>query len=277
MPEARARARSQAVDAARGYLREHGEPLPEGEATSLLLAGHQPELFHPGVWVKNFALAGLARRQGATALNLVVDNDTLKSTFLRLPAPPDADVPVPHFARVPFDEWHGAAPWEERGVLDAALFDSFADRAGAVLRPWGYEPLLAPFWGWRAGQARRGRLFARQRSTDIELRAGSDVWPALPRRGATSAWLELEGRGLKVRSRALTTTLYARLFLADLFIHGIGGGKYDGLTDELMREFYGGEPPRFLVLSATRRLPLPGAAGGAGGRRGGGAGVAAGG
>ena len=32
----------------------------------LLLAGHQPELAHPGVWVKNFALNGLARKLGGT-------------------------------------------------------------------------------------------------------------------------------------------------------------------------------------------------------------------
>ncbi|MGH7224784.1 MAG: hypothetical protein ACRELF_16295, partial [Gemmataceae bacterium] len=40
-------------------------------------------------------------------------------------------------------------------------------------------------------------------------------------------------------------------------VHGIGGGKYDELTDELMRRFYGCEPPEYLVLSATRLLPLP--------------------
>jgi hypothetical protein len=322
----------------------------------LVLAGHQPELFHPGVWVKNCALAGLARRHGVTALNLIVDNDIVKSTFLRLPAPPTPDAPLPHLVRVPFAEWHGEAPWEERTVQDAALFDSFADRALAVLRPWGYEPLLgpfwadvrrpagwpigerfaaarrklerawgchnlelpisalcrteafgsfacglladlprfhgpynavvreyrarhgirsrnhpvpdlaeqdgwleAPFWGWRAGQPRRARLFVRMRPGELELRAGNDVWPALPRSGPACAWPELERRGLKVRSRALTTTLYARLFLGDLFMHGIGGGKYDELTDELMRRFYGIEPPVFMVLSATRWLPLPAA------------------
>src|SRR5262249_4059939 len=48
-----------------------------------------------------------------------------------------------------------------------------------------------------------------------------------------------------------------RLFLADLFIHGIGGGKYDELTDEIVRRFYGVEPPRFMVLTATLLLPLP--------------------
>jgi hypothetical protein len=47
------------------------------------------------------------------------------------------------------------------------------------------------------------------------------------------------------------------LFLADLFIHGIGGGRYDEVTDALIRTFYEIEPPAYLVLSATLLLPLP--------------------
>jgi hypothetical protein len=355
--DTRARARHEVLEAARRYLAGRGEPLPPAGPAALLMAGHQPELFHPGVWAKNFALAGLARAHSATALNLIVDNDTMKSTGLRLPAPPDDRVPYPHLATVLFDQRRGEPPWEERGVLDPELFAGFAERAGAVLRPWGYVPLLGPFWeevqrqpgptlgerfagarralerswgchnlelplsavcrteafarfacslvleagrlrevynagvrayrarhrvrshnhpvpdlaaedgwvelplwGWRAGQQRRGRLFARLSPSRIELRAGADAWPALPRAGdLVGPWRELEGRGLKVRSRALTTTLFARLFVGDLFLHGIGGGKYDELTDELMRRFYGVGPPEIVMLSATRWLPLPAA------------------
>ncbi len=54
----------------------------------------------------------------------------------------------------------------------------------------------------------------------------------------------------------MTTTLFARLILADLFIHGIGGAKYDELNDEIIRRFYGFEPPAYLVLSATLLLPF---------------------
>ena len=54
--------------------------------------------------------------------------------------------------------------------------------------------------------------------------------------------------------------MYARLFLADLFIHGIGGAKYDELTDELMRRFFKIEPPEFLTLTGTLLLPFPRAA-----------------
>src|SRR5262249_39867134 len=96
----------------------------------------------------------------------------------------------------------------------------------------------------------------------LELRSGNEAWPSLPlpSRGEVAmvaAWRELEPRGLKVRSRALTNTLYARLFLADLFVHGIGGGKYDQVTDGIIRRFYGLEPPGYMVLSATLLLPLP--------------------
>ena len=58
-------------------------PLPaDAAAPPLLMAGHQPQLFHPGVWFKNFALDALARRHGGLGVNLVVDNDTMKSSAL---------------------------------------------------------------------------------------------------------------------------------------------------------------------------------------------------
>jgi hypothetical protein len=100
---------------------------------------------------------------------------------------------------------------------------------------------------------------AKLSAAGVELRAGDDRWPLLPTHNHSvlvDAWRELEERGFKVRSRALTNTLYARVFLTDLFVHGIGGGKYDELTDELIRRFYEFEPPGYLVLSATLLLPL---------------------
>lgn len=367
-PDMRRQARAATLAAARRYLEEAGEdPILPANPDHLLLAGHQPELFHPGVWVKNFALNGLARAHGLTPLNLVIDNDTVKTTALRLPSPATVASDRPHTQAVPFDRWTGEAPYEERPVADPTLFASFADRAGSVLRRWEYEPLLpdfwqevrrqhertpllgecfaaarrrferrwgcvnlevpihllaqtepflwfacsllaelprfhavyndtvrayrrrygirsrnhpvpdlveedgfheAPFWGWRRGQSRRGRLLARRTGERIELRVGPEQWPTLPLpRGPSgaldTAWHDLEQQGFRLRPRALTTTLYARLFLADLFLHGIGGGKYDELTDALIRHFYQCTPPAFLVLSGTLWLPLPAAAVGA--------------
>jgi hypothetical protein len=351
-------AREEILTAARDYLGAASEPVPDWAGTSLVMAGHQPDLFHPGVWVKNFALNGLAKRFGGVPVNLVVDNDAVKAVGLHVPIARDPLPPVeafrPRVTTISFDRLANGIPYEERVVQDEELFASLPDRVPAE---WGFEPLLrdfwttvyrrasqtrllgerlasarrewerrwgcdnlevpvslasqtegfawfachllsdlprfhaiynasvhtyrqehgirsdrhpvpdlateddwleTPFWAWRVGQRRRGRLMARRNGDLVQLRVGEENWPPLPVGGprSVSVWRKLEPSGLKVRPRALTNTLFARLFLCDLFVHGIGGGKYDALTDEILRRFYGMEPPEFLVLSATLLLPF---------------------
>src|SRR5262249_39384771 len=156
-------ARRAVLAEAEGYLREGSEPVPAVRPGPLLMAGHQPELFHPGVWVKNFALNGLARRHGGVPINLVVDNDTAKSTALRLPAlrlpalaPPDA--PRPHLVTVPFDRWTDEVPYEEGPVRNEELFRTFPERAASVTGAWGFEPLLGTFWEEALRQSARTPL-----------------------------------------------------------------------------------------------------------------------
>ena len=43
-------------------------------------------------------------------------------------------------------------------------------------------------------------------------------------------------------------------------MHGIGGAKYDRVTDRLIETFFGLAPPSIMVLSATLHLPVCGAA-----------------
>src|SRR4029077_11022235 len=76
--------------AAEEYLIRAGEALPPFNGSSFFVAGHQPDLFHPGVWIKNFALNGLAKSYGATPLNLIVDSDAAKATSIRVPALTDS-------------------------------------------------------------------------------------------------------------------------------------------------------------------------------------------
>jgi hypothetical protein len=351
-----------AVEAAHRYLSAAGQDVPAPAPMRVLCAGHQPEMFHPGVWVKNFALFGLASATGMTPLNLVVDNDAAKATMLYLPAWPadcQGDPAQVTLHKVPFDISPGEAPYEEHLVMDEAAFEALPNQVGALTGNWPFRPLLpsywsavlehrrrtprlaerlvsgrrtlerqwgcqnlevpvsrlcetevfawfaghllqelprfhaihnktvrdyrkkhglrsrnhpvpdlardgdwyeAPLWAWRTGAARRGRLFARIAATGLDLRVDGEAWPGLPEAGTrfTEAWQGIHRDGWKIRSRALITTLFTRQFVADTFIHGIGGGKYDELTDELIRQFYGIEPPPFIVLSATLRLPFAG-------------------
>ena len=62
-------------------------------------------------------------------------------------------------------------------------------------------------------------------------------------------------RGLRLSPRALTLTTFLRLLVADQFVHGIGGGRYDQVTDLLIARHFGMTPPRFAVTTATMFFP----------------------
>jgi hypothetical protein len=119
-----------------------------------------------------------------------------------------------------------------------------------------------PFWIWTTETPIRRRLFARVEGGDLYLtdrdRLVEKIEGGLSDVTKMAQWLgELEEtRGIKIRPRALITTMFARLVLSDIFVHGIGGAKYDQLTDEIMTRFFDIEPPRFLTMTATLNLPL---------------------
>ncbi len=118
-----------------------------------------------------------------------------------------------------------------------------------------------PLWVVRVDQPRR-RLFAQVRGAHIELSTDNATIGTLDRdelsRAAThqAPWpLELDG--WQLRPRALTLSGFARLFLADVFIHGIGGAKYDEMMEDFVARWLGVEPQPMACVSATLRLPLP--------------------
>lgn len=357
----RAWAREDCLRAAAEYtsrLRNESVAAPD-PAAPLFVAGHQPQLFHAGVWAKNFVLGGFTRH-GGTGLNLIVDNDTLARTGVLAPG---GTVSEPRFEAINYDEPRPPQPWEDAPVVDAELFDSFGERAGAAMSAWGIEPVVgrmwrdaielrregarlvdclvaarhrqerrwgldnlelpvsrlceqrsflwfashvlaqlprfreihnavlwdyrqvnrirsrshpvpelgaqdgwleAPFWVWRGGDLRRRHVFARQLAGEIALSDGTAEFariPLAPEKEACCAVEALEQlalEGIRFRTRALTTTLFARVVLGDLFVHGIGGAKYDEMTDRIIARFFGLVPPPFLMATATLRLPLGG-------------------
>jgi hypothetical protein len=331
---------------------------PGGEGL-LFLAGHQPQLFHPGVWFKNVALATLASRCGATAVNLLIDSDTMKSPALRVPG---GSLRAPRLESIPLDASGPVVPYEERRIVDRPTFTQFGRRAAERIAPLIPDPMLADYWplavershetenlGLCLAQSRhqwearwglgtlelpqshicRGepfcwfvayllahlpRLHAIYNDVVAEYRKANKIRSSahpVPDLGAADGWLEaplwvwtrdnptrrglwaissgdrtllsdrqgldlelplaaeadagaaarqlveLQQQGVRLRSRALITTLWSRLALGDLFLHGIGGGKYDRVTDALICRFLDLQPPQFMVLSGTLLLPVP--------------------
>ncbi|HBY57135.1 MAG TPA: hypothetical protein DEG96_04655 [Candidatus Atribacteria bacterium] len=117
----------------------------------------------------------------------------------------------------------------------------------------------APFWIWREQDQRR-KIFILRKGGGNYLYNNSYGKIFLVEedslKSLSSFKTLLKERDLKIRPKALLLTLYNRLFISDLFIHGLGGAKYDLVTDEIIREFFKVEPPHFLVVSCTLYLHL---------------------
>jgi hypothetical protein len=324
----------------------------------LLLSGHQPQLFHAGVWYKNFVLGGLARSLDGVGIHLLIDSDLCRSVSIRVPT---GTLERPRVEAVPYDSPAPEVPYEERPIRDHAALAGFEKRVASLIEPFVRNPLLqslwplvlernpgqsnlglrlaqarhaleqtwrnetlelpqsavcqlpefawflchilahlprfwsahndalaayraahrlrnraqpvpdlaesdgwleAPFWIWSTSDPRRRPLFARQSGEEILITDRHSYTVSLPLSAdrdaarAVEKLLERPASGIKIRTRALATTLFARLVLSDLFLHGIGGAKYDQVTDEIARQFFGFELPQFATVSATLRLPI---------------------
>jgi hypothetical protein len=114
-----------------------------------------------------------------------------------------------------------------------------------------------PFWIWSHADPIRRRLYVRRFEGRLELHDRHQFRSVIGSAAALVDQLKQLGqRGIALRPRALMTTMFARVFLSDWFVHGIGGAVYDEVTDEMVRRFFEIEPPPFLTATATLQLPI---------------------
>src|SRR3954470_21474134 len=140
-----AAARRVLLDRALGYTARYREvpqrwrSLASLERVPFLLSGHQPALFHPGVWYKNFVLGSLARNLEGVGIHLLIDSDTCRSASIRVPT---GSIQEPRVEAVAYDEPMAEVPHEERMIRDAATFSTFAERSALLIRPFVQNPLV---------------------------------------------------------------------------------------------------------------------------------------
>jgi hypothetical protein len=348
-------ARSKLVEAAVNYTSSYRD-LPDIQLDSnkmIALSGHQPDLFHCGVWTKNFLLSQLGQSLGMIPIHFIVDNDLCRTVGIQVPRFESGQLSS---RVVEFDKSSDPQPWENRQLQDRSIWESFPARvkeASARLRgeclldslwqhalrldptrPLGQllsqarhlleqdlglrtlevplsqmvstdefvqfswnllnqltsfqqvynaeldryrvahrirnhaQPLPnlavdgewqeAPFWVYHRTSFDRLPLWINCRDQRMTL-SNRQGWEQMIPADASSyqvqqQWAELQAQGWRIRPRALVTTLYSRLILSDLFVHGIGGGKYDQITDGIIESFFGLQPPTYVVATATMRL-----------------------
>lgn len=319
----------------------------------IIMTGHQPALYHPGVWFKNVLADRIASHVQGVAINVIIDNDVAPAPSLSAIT---GTVDHPRPTRIAYDQPGPRVAWEMTHVESMETLRSFANRVEQTMEPFVADPLVhqfwplvvkgveagkplglafsaarncleqtvgvevldvplsqlcqadwfcrvmtfvfscskeyrqiynqsvqqyrkvhkirstshpvpnlgedgnwveTPFWVWTRENASRRGLWVSGSSThllltdrvgwQIELAYGQDL---------PSRLQELTSLGIFIRPRALMTTTILRLVASDLFIHGIGGAKYDQVTDEINRQLFGFEPPEFVTATATAQLPI---------------------
>jgi hypothetical protein len=56
--------------------------------------------------------------------------------------------------------------------------------------------------------------------------------------------------------RAITNTMFIRLFVCDFFIHGKGGGRYELISDKIIKKFFKIDGAPYCIASATQHIPI---------------------
>ncbi|NTU71660.1 MAG: hypothetical protein HGB10_07580 [Coriobacteriia bacterium] len=347
-------ARAEALEAAAAFSGRLGVSVaaPGAPDGPIVATGHQPEFYHPGVWVKDFLLQRLADETGATALDVVVDTDGFDSVTVTSPCVSPgmsrcvqylavgtedgcyagAAVPSEHdlddfcrsaqdmldtlsapaigthfrafcanlksaagdaanlaelvtiarrrfeasagtgYLELPITELVKSKGWSHY-VVDLALSaHRFAEAYNAELAEYRLvnkvRSAAQPFPDlkiadnvvelplWRIVDGRRSGVRVRVSDDGVTILSSDGcVVVELPATGpdAVSALL---ASGEVLAPKALSLTLFLRMFVTDFMIHGVGGGRYDQVTDGVCRRYYGVEPPAFVVASATMYLPL---------------------
>jgi hypothetical protein len=132
-------------------------------------------------------------------------------------------------------------------------------------RPWpdllaGPDTCEVPFWLDHLDDGQRLRASVTHRQTHWQLQIADhppfildpaiDGWTAADRLGQF-----LLASHARLSPRAMTLTAFVRLLLADQFVHGVGGGIYDQITDSVIARFFQLTPPAFSVTTATLFFP----------------------
>ena len=350
----RALARREALEAGAAFSARMGTEVdPPGSPDEPIVAtGHQPDLYHPGVWIKNFLLQRLADETGATGVDVIVDSDVYEAMSVSSPCLRPgvhrctqylaitsrdscyACSPVPSVRDV--DDWMAAVSYQIESLPASAIGSHFAEFAKAMRAAHADAHNLAEFitFSRRRYEAAAGTRYLELPATRmgrteafsafvVEIARGAELlhsayngaladyrsvnktrsaaqpFPDLARAGnrfelplwlieaheRQTVWCEHVGgevlllgddgrniatlpsdperaidalldAGVALAPKALALTLFVRAFVCDLFIHGVGGGGYDRVTDDVFRRYFGVEPPAYAVASITMYLPL---------------------
>jgi hypothetical protein len=151
-----------------------------------------------------------------------------------------------------------ALPWLEtpRVVRASALMRTAL--AGRLLERMLDDPArCASTFNEALRQAPRAARPLQVRGGEPELPVWLVATDGTRRRAGASEVRQARDTGGTILPRAFLMGALARTALADRFVHGLGGGVYEPVTDRWLRAWLGWSPPGHDVVSASVRMQLP--------------------
>lgn len=339
------------------------------ESIPIILTGHEPIFYHPGIWIKNHLAYYLAEKLKGISINLIVDSDSCKAGFVYVPCFSEESASI---QKVSFVEGKETQAYEEISLERIEVIERFKDKVDALLRKNNHDDVKntvkdmqimfdcfmyqirhayqqgckdmtglftaarkglenafgiknleipvslmcntkgfysfflhilynakqfteihneklndyrnthaisskanpvpdleihdtlveLPFWIWEKGGA-RNKCYARYDAGSIIVTNGNQMELALKKdedpQKIISRLRSLASHPfhpIKLRPRAITLTMFSRLFLSDVFLHGIGGSRYDVITNGIMKDFFHINPPKYITTTTTLFLPV---------------------
>lgn len=266
----------------RAWRSESRKSMGLPEQTQIIVVGHQPEFFHPGVLAKFISGDLVAQKLKGVLVHLVVDHHFGSCNTIEIPerhgeqlvvkemqlATLEPDIAMKNQKRVipseevePFTTAINSAKGDNAAMQFASATDLLMSRWAKVDHLIGSsELLITAFGSLIVDEMLRNPHHCRETynqavSSHPECgisMLGSDelpIWYGV--RNANHGTIE-DG----VQPRALLLTLLARVILGDLFVHGTGGMLYDRIMEQWISNWLGITPCPATMATATMRLPL---------------------
>jgi hypothetical protein len=254
--------------------------LPEHK--KIIVVGHQPEFFHPGILAKFIAGDLVAQKLNGVLVHLVVDHHTGSCNTIEIPerhggqlvakdtqlATLDHDIAMKDQKRV--TPSHDVEPFTSALIKakgdNAAI--QFASATDTLMSPWvkvdhliGSSELLQTEFGMQLIKEMYRNPNRCRETYNHAVSSHPDCGIALLSKDEFPVWYGNRNERFgtptdSVQPRALVLTLLARVVLGDLFIHGTGGMSYDKMMEQWVSSWLEVAPCPATMATATLHLPL---------------------
>lgn len=245
------------------WQREVRQSLGISTTKPIVIVGHQPTFFHPGILAKFIVASRLVQEIDGELVYLVVDHHKGPVGCLNTPqqevkvAILDSNVAMMDQQRVEVcgDIEPFATALQVADGKNAAM--QFANAMVQLMLPWvnvhhvitASELLHSKF-----GEAVVNEMHSHPQGCIEAYNSAAESYPDSRilslQHGELPVWTENK----EVRPRALLLTLLARLVACDLFVHGTGGMKYDQVMEQWCHSWLGCSPCNAVMATATLRL-----------------------